>query len=122
MTPANVFRDRHNSLLTLLQTQSENLYAPWSPLPALMAKGQLYHFEYSLYDRALAGVAADQEHFLRYVPRHIRFVLYDTTYLEFFTIQHYLPEFNQQLTLPELPGRIVCLRPDDPILREMPSR
>jgi hypothetical protein len=122
VTSANVYQDRAKPLLTQLQTQTENLYAPWSPLPALMAKDQLNHFEYSLYDRALAGVAVNQEHFLRYVPQHIRFVLYDTTYLEFFTVRRYLPEFSQQVVLPELPGWIVCLRPDDPILRETPSR
>ncbi len=52
------------------------VYFPWYPLPCLMGEGQLYHFSYGVFDRELAGRPLREEHFLKYVPPHSKYICF----------------------------------------------
>lgn len=80
-------------------------YFPWNPLEHLMVDGKLYHFEYGVYDRSLAGYPLTEEEFRRHVPYGIRRVCYPPTpYVvgEQLTLCH-MKEFDRQVKVPELP-------------------
>jgi hypothetical protein len=88
-----------------LRRHAGEAYLPWNPLEHLAVDKRLYHFEYGVYDRDLAGVPLTEGHFRRYIPPHPRLVCYPpkTTVGDRITLR-YLPEFTRRVELPELPG------------------
>ena len=70
-----------------------------------MAEGQLYHFDYGLYDREIAGFPVSAEHFRANIPPSFRLLCFPNTRNFEYTLK-YLPEFNRRVDVPELPGYI----------------
>ncbi len=54
----------------------EQVYLPYDPLTTLLTDGKLYHFDYGLFDRRLAGREISREHFEAHIPARIRYILY----------------------------------------------
>jgi len=52
------------------------VYFPWNPLEHLVAENKLYHFEYGVFDRDLAGRPISEEHFRRHIPEATELVCY----------------------------------------------
>jgi len=52
------------------------VYFPYDPLTTLLTDGKLYHFDYGLYDRRLAGEEISDEHFREHIPARLKYVLY----------------------------------------------
>ena len=48
------------------------VYFPWNPLSSLMAEGKVYHFEFAIYDRDLAGLPPSLQHFQEGIPAKLR--------------------------------------------------
>jgi hypothetical protein len=78
-------------------------YFPWNPLSHLMAEHRLYHFDYGLFDRELAGFPLTAEHVRRYMPANPRLVCFpETANMKY--VMKYLSEYSRRVTVPELPG------------------
>ena len=73
----------------------------WYPLPVLMAEGRMDHFEYGVFDRALGLAPISQEHFLKYIPPHLKYLsgIYELDG----PISKYLPSFRCPVQLPGFP-------------------
>jgi hypothetical protein len=85
-----------------------HVYFPWFVLSELLAEKRLYHFEYGVVDRELAGYPPTREHWSAYIPQALEQVA-------FWPIQDmqaldYLPEFRTRVGVPQLPGWIVWER------------
>lgn len=50
------------------------VYFPWHPLAALLGEGRLYHFDYGIFDRKLAGDPPSREHLWANLPEEMRFI------------------------------------------------
>ena len=84
-------------------------YFPWNPLSSLLAEGKLYHFEFGMSDRELAGYPVSQRHFRQNIPANIRYVCFRPGNLQVFgkrfeKTMRYLPEFRRQVEIEGLPG------------------
>jgi hypothetical protein len=88
-----------------LRQHRGEVYFPWNPLEHLVVEGQLYHFEYGVYDRGLAGIPLTREHFLRHIPPQTRLVCFPTGAVVGDRVtMSYLPEFTRRVDIPDLPG------------------
>ncbi|MEM1170762.1 MAG: hypothetical protein AAGJ08_17195 [Cyanobacteria bacterium P01_H01_bin.35] len=83
-------------------------YFPWNPLSSLMAEGKLYHFEYALEDRLLAGYPVNKENFKSYIPSNIQLLAFSNRNDGY--VKQFLPEFSRQVKVDELPGWTVYMR------------
>jgi hypothetical protein len=83
-------------------------YFPWAPLATLLAEGRLYHFEYGMLDRFLAGYEPSPEHVRANLPPHLKQL---AAHARVWTFNQYFPEYTEELTLPDLPGLVVRRRP-----------
>jgi len=83
----------------------EQVYYPWNTLSTLMAEGRLYHFEYGLLDRELAGYPVSDAHFRSFVPSKLRQVCFPPNRQGEWTMK-YLKEFTRRVDIKELPGWI----------------
>ena len=84
-------------------------YFPWNPLATAFAEGKLYHFDYAVLDRHLAGYPLSDAHIRAFLPADLRYVLFrndrqDEAMLRF------LPEFRVRMELPEMSGWLVYVR------------
>lgn len=79
------------------------VYVPWSPLVTLYSDGDLYHFDFSVHDRLVAGHAPSLDHFDRHIPQRLRFVVYRPKPFST-TARRYLRQMDRQTSSTELPG------------------
>jgi hypothetical protein len=83
-------------------------YFPWNPLAILLAEGKLYHFEFGMSDRELAGFPVSQRHFRQNIPANVRYVCFPAGHKvfgkRFQKTMRYLPEFTRPVEIEELPG------------------
>ncbi|MCP4654673.1 MAG: hypothetical protein GY856_04545 [bacterium] len=84
-------------------------YFPWNPLSTLMAEGELYHFDYNVYDRRLAGFKPTDAHFRAHIPPEMQYVLFHENAHDQ-RVLAFLPEFGREIELAELPDWIVYTR------------
>lgn len=83
-------------------------YFPWNPLSSLMAEGKLYHFEYALEDRLLAGYPVSNENFRSYIPSNINKIAFFGRNDGY--VMDLLPEFSRKVEDNDLPGWTVYQR------------
>ena len=88
-------------------------YFPWDTLAPLLASGKLYHFDFGVHDRILAGFGPSQEHIHAYLPAHMRMIVLSPYAYPSLDMLRLLPEFNQPVHDPELPDCITLRRPQD---------
>lgn len=74
---------------------------PWNTLSTLLADGKLYHFEYGLYDRVLAGYRPTDEHFRQHLPANLKYLIFRQD-RECFQMRQFLPEFSRVTTVERL--------------------
>jgi hypothetical protein len=83
-------------------------YFPWHPLSSLLAEGKLYHFEFGMSDRELAGYPVSQPFFRQNIPANVRYVCFPAGHKvfnkRFEKTMAYLPEFTRRVEIEELPG------------------
>jgi len=91
------------------RTHPGQAYFPWNPLSTLLAEGKLYHFDYAVRDRMLAGYRVSDRHFRAQLPPNLRFVLFQNKRQDEYALRH-LPEFRRRVTLSEMPDWIVYTR------------
>ncbi len=94
----------------LVKKYPGEVYAPWGGLPTVMAEGQIYHFDYALWDRELGGFPVSPSHLRKHLPTHMRWIVFPPQ-VQDQRVMTALPEFSQRTTLPELPGWTVYQRP-----------
>ncbi|HEY9647431.1 MAG TPA: hypothetical protein V6C88_13720 [Chroococcidiopsis sp.] len=94
------------------------VYFPWNPLSTLLGEGRLYHFEFSVIDRNLAGFTVTPEHFRAHIPSAAQFIAFSSYSQESLgnlgaiqTTLDYLPEFSVKTEIKELPGFLVYAKP-----------
>jgi hypothetical protein len=77
----------------------------WYPLPVLMAEGRMDHFEYGVFDRALGLAPITEDHFLKFIPPHMKYLsgIYELDG----PISKYLPSFRCPVQLPGFPDMLV---------------
>ena len=83
-------------------------YFPWQPLATLLAEGRLYHFEYGMIDRYLAGYPPTAEHLQASLPPHMHWVAAHT---RVWTMNQFFSTYSEETPFPDLPGFIVVSRP-----------
>ena len=83
-------------------------YFPWQPLASLLAEGRLYHFEYGMMDRFIAGYEPTPEHVRANLPPRLRWIAARTRVWTF----RYFPDYSAPVQLDELPGWVVLTRPE----------
>jgi hypothetical protein len=86
-----------------LQGHPGEAYFPWNPLGHLLAEGRLHHFDYGLFDRELAGFPPSADHVRAGVPSSARFLCFPPT-ANMTYVRKYLPEYQRQVGIAELPG------------------
>ena len=75
------------------------IYFPWNTLACLLADGKLYHFDYGVLDRDLAGFRPSAKHVHQGLPSRMRWVLYPSNSMTRFMLR-LLPEFKLTRRLP----------------------
>jgi hypothetical protein len=98
---------REEQIVRFLRHHPGEAYFPWNPLPHLVTEGRLYHFAYGLFDRDLGGFRVKQEHLLRFVPPHCRYVCFPEGRRQHrppACLEAWLREFPRRVEIPELPG------------------
>ncbi len=94
-----------------MKRHPEEVYLPWNSLTSFLADGRLYHFDYALLDREIGGAPVTMEHFRQNIPSKLRWVAFPPAAQDQFVMK-FLPDFSRQITLRELPGWSVYIRPD----------
>lgn len=61
---------------TYARAHPHRAYFPWDPLATLLAEGKMYHFEYGVYDRTLAGRAPTAAHLAAGLPERPELIIY----------------------------------------------
>lgn len=84
------------------------VYFPFHPLSVYMAEHRLYHFEFGVSDRAMAGIPIRPDHFQAYIPPHLQYVAFRERRPD--AVLALMPEYNRPVSLPELPGWTVLAR------------
>lgn len=85
---------------------------PWEPLSMVMANGRAYHFDYGIHAQELAGYPVERKTQLDpFVPEGLRAFAYIPNQKRF--LLSYYPEFSRCVSIPELPGFELFVRPDD---------
>jgi uncharacterized membrane protein len=69
---ANVYRQAD----LYRQEHPGEVYFPTNPLCTLLAESKLYHFDYGVYDRTLAGFAPTPDHLRAHLPQRLKFMAY----------------------------------------------
>ena len=90
-----------------LKSHPGEAYFPWHPLEHLAIDGRMPHFEYGIFDRALAGRPVSISHLRQYIPPNTRRLCYPRGLFytaAFQLIRRALPEFNRRVVIDELPG------------------
>ncbi len=107
-----------------LRNHPGEAYLPWHPLEHLRVDGKLYHFEYGIFDRDLAGYPVPREQFLKYIPEAPSLVCYPPRTLvgDHITLR-YLDDFTRKVQVPELPDWECYAREsgDDPVPSPPPT-
>ena len=101
---------------------SDEIYFPWKTLAVLMASKKLYHFEYAVKDRELAGFKPSMIHINQHVPKNMKYIaskfegylrfekrsrdyFYELTkQLKINNMVSFFPEFKTTTSIKELPG------------------
>lgn len=73
-------------------------YFPWDPLATLLADGKMYHFEYGVYDRQLAGLRPEVARVRHMFPEQIDFVIYPRADYPRTMVREYLTDFRLTAT------------------------
>jgi hypothetical protein len=84
------------------------VWFPWDTLSTLLADGKLYHFDYGLLDRRLAGLPPSPDHLKRHIPTHLRIIAIP----ENAPSNESRPRDVAPVQLPQLPGFDVYLSND----------
>jgi hypothetical protein len=107
------WQGQQRAALRHIERHRGEVFFPWNPLEHLAVEGRLYHFEYGVFDRILAGYPPSPEHFRRYIPEHTRLVCYPpgTTVGDRVTLR-YLSEFRERVRVEELPDWECYRRPE----------
>ncbi len=84
------------------RSHPREVYFPWFPLATLRAEGELYHFEWGIHDRELAGYPLGDEEIRAGLPARLRYVILEDRSRPDALAR--LPEFTQGAEVPELPG------------------
>jgi len=58
------------------QQFKDEVFFPWMPLSTLLATGNLYHYDYAIWDYSLGGFGRTAESFRENIPAHLRYVVY----------------------------------------------
>jgi hypothetical protein len=108
------WQQEQQAALRYINGHRGEVYFPWNPLEHLVVEGRLYHFEYGVFDRILAGYPLTGEHFLKHIPTNTRLVCYPprTTVGDHVTLD-YLDDFDERVEIAELP-RWDCFRRREP--------
>ena len=112
--PGPTWQGDQGAAMRYMERHPGDVYFPWNPLEHLAAEGRLYHFEYGVFDRILAGYPPTAEHFRRHIPEHTRLVCYPpgTTVGDQVTLK-YLEGFREKVQIDELP-KWECYRRPEP--------
>jgi hypothetical protein len=111
--PANALKELNTTLQKLPNNPRQveynyaklhpgEVYFPWNPLSSLMAEGKLYHHEFALEDRLLAGYSVSTEHFRSYIPSNINKVAFLERNDGY--VMKLLPEFSKKVEDNDFPG------------------
>lgn len=94
------------------RTHPGEVYFPWDPLAALMASGKLYHFDYGVEDRILAGFPPSDEQLHAWIPANAQWIALPPEPCASFVMQSRLPEFagGSGSSMDDLPGYILVKR------------
>jgi hypothetical protein len=68
--------NRQETALALARAHPGEVFFPWNPLVTLFSDRELYHFEWGVRDRDLAGHRMTDEHVRAHVPANLRYLLY----------------------------------------------
>jgi hypothetical protein len=86
-------------------------YFPWQPLATLLAEGRLYHFEYGMIDRYIAGYGPTPAHLQANLPPHLHWV---AATARVWSMNEFFSDYSEEAPFPDLPGFIVLSRPQRP--------
>ena len=86
------------------------VWFPWTPLATLMAEGELYHFAWAIVDRDISGNRMSNAHLKAHLPPRLRWVAHQKAGHAVSFLPRYLPEFDGETELEELPGWTVLRR------------
>lgn len=83
----------NRAMLDYLRTHPGEVYLPWNPLHTWVAEKRRDHFEYGVFDRALAGRPITAQHFRAHLPPRLRWVAVRKSQppLRLDMYRHYLP-------------------------------
>jgi hypothetical protein len=90
-------------------THPGEAYFPWNPISTLMADGKLYHFEFGVIDREMAGYKPTSAEIRKNTPPTIRYVIYPKN-PQSQEMLRYFPDFSRRVEIPELPDWLVYVR------------
>lgn len=91
----------------LLAAYPGEIYLPWNPLAHLMVEDRLYHVEYGVNERRLAGIPMPRRQFRAEIPPDMRYLAFHQGRQSEWTRRDYLPEYSVRTELPGYPDWII---------------
>lgn len=121
-TPARTSWTESRQAEGYIRAHRGKVYFPWNPLEHLLVENKLYHFEYGVFDRDLAGMPISREHFLRHIPQQTELVCYPQgAHVANEISMRYLKDFVKVKPLTELPDWTCYARPGSEFAPREPS-
>ncbi len=107
--------NRMERALAFCEAHKHEAFFPWNPLVTLLSDGRLYHFEWAVRDRAIAGYVPTDKHIRDHLPERLTYVVYpadrfkqpETIGRE---LLERLPEFSKRVEVPGLEEYAVFVR------------
>ncbi|HED66765.1 MAG TPA: hypothetical protein ENJ09_14570 [Planctomycetes bacterium] len=102
--------------LAFARAHAGEVFFPWNPLVTLLTDGRLYHFEWGVRDREIAGYPPTEAHIRAHLPERLTYVMYprDVAHRENgpkLVLLEYLKEFSEEVELPDAPDWVAFVRP-----------
>ncbi|MGD8327826.1 MAG: hypothetical protein PVJ49_00235 [Acidobacteriota bacterium] len=97
----------------MLAEHPGKIYFPWNPLAHLMVEDRLYHVEYGVNERRLAGIPMPRRQFRAQIPPDMRYLAFDQGRQSEWTRRDYLPEYSIRTELPGYPDWIIYRRAEE---------
>jgi hypothetical protein len=101
--------NQHQQAYDFARRHPGKAWFPSHPLSTLLAERKLYHFEYGVLERSLAGRAPTPAHIRAHLPPRLRYVIFHRDRPAEILLG-YLPAFGRRVPLRELPDWAVYAR------------
>ena len=104
-----------------VQANPQEVFIPYWPHVSAMAHGQMHHCGMYVAELQSGGITFSKDLLQNHMPKKMRYIIITDGDLKLYrdSLHHWLPEFNTEIRLKDLPATwTIFVRSDDPIVIE----